>query len=294
MASILILTQNKRGLSLANRLAREDNLVKVTHEVKAPFEHSNLTSLYNPVGLIDQFDLCLCLSPAHGDWAELAIETKVPTLFGCKFIQKLYSDRQFYERTYALLVKKPQNFDTYDGAWFDGNSFCLPYKVNQQHRLMDGDRGPVLGSTIFNYSIEAEAEKKKWEIEGESTGREFLKKIGYLGPVQGPIPLGFTPISFAFLETCYKVFPTLMAIAHGEEFKVRHELVSGVKITFPSLELASEVELNQDSIKHVDWFSENELYVTARGENPRECNRRIKRTLEQLNLSPEAMYRSDF
>lgn len=291
MASILILTKGKRGLSLANRLAREDNLVKVTHEVKAPFEHNNLTSLYNPVGLIDQFDLCLCLSPELGDWAELAIENKVPTLFGCKFLQTLYSDRQFYDRTYALLVKKPQNFGSYEGAWFNGNSFLLPHKVNVQHRLMDGDRGPILGATIFDYTVAADA---VWELEGDETGREFLKKIGYLGPVQGPIPLGFTPISFAFLETCYKVLPTLMAIAHGEEFKVRHELVSGVKITFPTLELAQEVELNPDSIKHVDWYNENELYVTARGETPRECGRRIKRTIEQLDLSPEAMYRGDF
>lgn len=319
MSSMLLLSDHGEGLALGYRAALEDVLVKIyirrgNGEVLPEFQ--KMTQIPNPFGLLEQFDYILADSPQLGDLA-LSCVDKGFRIFGCSPLSTKLLDPEVNKRFISLIYNKesgageacreiacrencracPSPFHI--TTWWNGTGFSQGILSYVSERLMDGERGPRVGcagSLSVPYTC-----REGWV----EPLREALMKDGYLGPLtlrldmeDQPMEIHLHPhydLTWAFMESVKNLNTFLLCMKEGKPIRLRKDVVLTLRATLPQGGPIpwKEMQVEQEAWRHIHISTRDKFCVTGRGSTISEARRRMYRTMGNLHLDPEIMYRSD-
>ncbi len=301
MASILLLSEFGEGLSVAYRSALEGNLVKIylkEGKLNLPAE-LKVTEITNPLGLLEQFDFILSDSPNLTDLSQRC-EEKGLKLIGCTpfshHLQNPPVQEKFLNLVYPGRVsKEPSSY--FLTSWWTGQEFCPTLVSNLSFRLMEGEKGPIVGCAG---SVSQQLTPKEDLL---SDLIPSLRKDNYIGPLTlwlGPqftiynLHLGFHyDLTHAYLEGVKNLSTFLTLCKEGKPTHLREEYILTVRATSPQEILPQELKVDPEAWRHLHLTSLNRFCITGRGTTMNEARRRAYRTFQNLTLSPEVMYRLD-
>jgi len=213
-------------------------------------------------------------------------------------------------------------------GWFNGESFIHYNHSIKQKRLLDGDIGPEI-ECMGNVVWVTEGDRLTETVLNPLT--PLLKKVDYLGPLSVDCIINEDKISFLSFTTrfSYDAMQALNELMNMSLFdflyrtatqqgslSFKKEIAIAVRmVMLPYLKTVRQEELHslrifdipQEAKKHVwlgDIYKNKDNYlingagdvigcVTARGMSSHECRRRAYRTLNNILLSKEVIYRRD-
>jgi len=232
----------------------------------------------------------------------------------------------------CLIQEKVKGVEVSTEGWFDGASFTHFNHTLEKKRMLDGDRGCLLGC----------AGNVVWSTEGDKLTdycltplTALLQKVDYLGPID--VNMIVTEDKCYFLEFTprfgHDAIQTLMELMRKPLFDYfwnlqmkknlpafKQEYAIGVRLSFPPYPFGREIKgyfKQLEGLKVLDVPPEAESHVhyydvkfengkpqlagvdgalgcaTARGETIRECRRRVYRTINNICKSKDIQYRSD-
>ena len=302
MSSLLLLSDQGEGLSLGYRASLEDVLVK-TYVRNCNDElpvFNKMSSVPNPFGLLEQFDFILADSPALGDLS-LSCEDKGFKVYGCSPLSTKLLNAEVHERFLDLVYGKDRSpvGPWYVTTWWTGQSFTPGLLSFVHSRLMEGERGPVVGCA-GSVSI-------PYPLRGEWTDPLIpaLQKDGYVGPLTLQLDqadrvvhlhLGpYYDLTYAYLEAVKNLNTFLMNVKELRSVRLREDVIVTVRATCSLTDPVpfKTMQVEQEAWRHVHLSLRGKFCVSGRGTTISEARRRVYRTFDNLTLSPEVMYRND-
>ena len=230
----------------------------------------------------------------------------------------------------CLIQEKVTGVEVSTEGWFDGASFSHLNHTIERKRLLEGDKGPMLGcagNVVWTATYDKLFEVALLPL------TELLQKVDYLGPIDvncictkdKAYFLEFTPrfghdALQALTELMRKpFFDYLWALQMKRELPpFRSEYSIAVRLTLPphpydlkdifkNYEGMKVFNIPVEARRHIHLydvkFEEGEPVtagvdgclgcVTARGETIRECRRRVYRTIKNITQTQDVQYRLD-
>lgn len=330
MASILLVT-NGDGIALAYKLVEEGHIVKVygmESDVLSGLKNPSVVG--DARKMIDQYDLILCGEPSHGLLADELKDKNKLVIGGGTFNDKMLLEPAYFDKVCTTLHidnhlnDSADNIALYLEGWFNGKDWVLPFHYSDvYHRLMDGDHGPV---TNCQGTMGWFAEETRIAGVALLPLTDLLEKVGYVGPITACCFVNNNNIAILSYNTCftYDTFQGMCELIKSSVFDLLYGLASerfdrlpvnginsyetefamSVRLTVPpypyniafdEYEIETPISIPDEAKRHV-WLCGIDhvlAVVTARGQNVRECQRRVYRTINNIVKSEEVQYRRD-
>jgi len=328
MAKVHVISQHANLYPLAHRLALEGHEVAFfTHEAFQAAslwqtaeggDHNPRVSFRPPTEAADFY----LLDPrGDGRLAATLVRERKMLLGGCRLTARIYKDEEYKAKLMSLLPSSgngvsDEMIPCMALGFFDGERMFEPQGVAfYQSRLMEGERGPHLGTTGM---VLMRLGGKLASAAFPSQLTELLAHASYRGPVHtsmrvGPEALHFedfdlslTPPTLLLWQELTKgaLYETLFNLSAGflKRLPMRHDPIAmGVRMSFtpPSSEVVEGNLLNPSDYKHL-WPELGATppflhlaWVTARGSDMLEARRRVYRTIDMVQPQPSVQYRKD-
>ena len=230
----------------------------------------------------------------------------------------------------CLLQEKVEGIEVSTEGWFNGSEFCHFNHTFEVKRLFDGDKGPLTGCAgCLVWATEGD---RLTEISLQPL-TPLLQKVHYLGPldvnlivqedrvyfIEFTARFGYDAIQALMELTKAPLFDYLWKLSIQQPLPpFKDEYALAVRLSFPpypfqdrdyfkSFEGLQVLEQVQEADNHLHYFDVKSTNgvptlagidgsigcVTARGENIRECRRRVYRTLKSIVRLDEVQYRQD-
>lgn len=326
MASVLVLTKDSELIPLAMRLAQDGHFVKVKRMDRACLAgFTNPSYLYNPSGLLEQFDLVL----SNVESSKVGFEERAEkVVVGGGALQEKLEDPLYNEKVVVSLLnqeakagkKHKEQIELKVSGWFDGSDWLAPHFLHLPcTRLMPGNLGP----TKWMGSVSTPLQVSKFYPTLFLPLQHLLQKASFTGPFTISLVVCQDQLSSVWLSgqlhssdllaqdelTKESLFHILFTL--GTKSK---KLTTLTTLPFYSLTLGVyylgkplSLKVEEAALKHLhfaDASREEEGFViegkedpafliTARGNTLGEGRRRITRTLANLTSAEEFMYRND-
>ena len=322
MAKVHVLSKHARLYSLAYRLSLEGHDVTFfTEEAMRPTflwgdEGNGPRLSFTPPE--EAADLYLLDSRGLGGFgADLVRERKV-VLGGSKLSMRFDADPIARQQLVTHLlpgVEGEATLPCYAFGMFNGESWLEPQGlVLYQKRLMEGERGPLLGAagaSLIPLSGRLQAEAFPPQLTA------FLQQAQYRGPVHISLKLGPEALLFEDIDLNLS-YPSLMlwleivksglydtllgtvtSIVKGVPWR-KGVTSLGLHLSLTASNEVSEEGLFDSADLHHTWPDAgitspiiHLAWVTARGVDLQEAKRRVYRTVNLLSPQPQVQYRRD-
>lgn len=330
MGSILILSEEGKGIPIARKLAQEGHIVRVytqderVKEVLKDSDNPSVLSILLP-GTAEQFDLAISDNSNMSSTAD-KISDKVPILGGGTFSNNLSNRSEYSLKVVSKLLDLNPNFNEEEVAdhltmtmhgWFSKGQFYdyFHHSINYL-RFLDQGRGCItdgMGTVLWRAN-------ESDEITQSALLKlsPLLESANYNGPiaielVASPDMLYFNRfithldceviLPWCELLKC-SLFDFLWRIALGKDGgPLRDDYAVSVKLTVPPYPYNDEdvpiingvIQYEKPAERHVFPSGVNSVValITARGTEPREFRNRAYRTIHNIVQSRNVQYRRD-
>lgn len=305
MLSILILSSRGEGYELANKLTEEDHIVKFWSEES--FQRPEGSSVVQ----VDRFeehlqaaDMVLDASGRYGGLCEELRERGKVVMGGRLQTLVMFDERYAKEIALNILELPPAESCSEAvytlGGWYNGSSWQDAWSGEMVSRMLDKDRGPLVGDMGCVV----------WRELGILAPLELiLNKAGFKGFISLIIQVKGSEIEFVAFDASLSSLALLSSlepflgslglfiykVVTGKEYKPIVQ-ASNKCIGVKALKMceAAKLSIELPAKKHC-WISIEPGvlgYVTAQGEDVREARRRVYRTLDNV-ASVEVVHRTD-
>lgn len=224
-------------------------------------------------------DIVLFESAENGKTAESLIKQGVRVLFSSIWASTINTNKE-YKKSFLIACglnfkDSPQINETYLDAWFNGNKFSCITKWEPMLRVGAETLTALLGESLST--------KHEYYTDYLKPLENGLKKQSYRGPVGLTISgggfvtgihVGITSMVSSFMEglkTSLEDFLSSMCL--GTNGNVTDKFYAQIPFT-----VLGDLTSDSGIRKHI-WRTHNGAVATAHGTSPRECFRRIFRTL---------------
>jgi len=326
MSSVLIISENGKGVPLAFRLAQEGHIVKVCfkdNEARVLLNKGKNPTVVGAPKMLEQYDLVLFDDAFRFSGRSVdEIKREGKAVFGsCSLSEKLKEDINYESRVLDTMLNfdfkndpTEEMFKVQLHGWFDSVSFrpyfslSLPYE-----RLMEGGKGPKVGCAgLITWCVKPEeCELIKRLMEPLTP---LLREAQYLGPVQVHCEVGEDSHLYPVLRCNfnYDHIYTWCELIKGPLFDflwdlnlevqapmlVREDYALSVRLSAPpfpyqepEMKVLKGLKIPEPAQKH--FFHGRLSCVTARGSSVHEARRRVYRTIDNTVKEPEVQYRKD-
>jgi len=316
MLSILVVSQNSEGFGLARRFANEGNIVKFWDSPRGVYpETKRLRVIDDYKAAAEAVDFIFLCSPGFGAFAATMGKAGRVVFGGGLFQDVIEEDPKLISRLMSLQEGVEEFRIKLCLLLVKGNLLADPLLGISYERLMDGDRGPYIGSAgectllLKDGRLLSHTYKTVESILREKAYSGFLTLT--LGVGEGSLTLkemttSFDPAYYTIFERVRENIGESIytSILDRPRFRVMEDKVStGVRLSFPPfpytstsvVDLSSALDVNPEAEKHF-WWSGPALtlgWVTGWGRDTNESRRRVYRTIETIVRKPEVQYRGD-